>query len=101
MLALGESRLPAAYEVLKEKCARTIAMPEKKVLLAAMAASKLDEAISFLISLIETESIPTAAAGLEALSIYSRNERVRKSVSDAVLSRRNETLADYFKRDFA
>lgn len=101
MLALGESRLPAAYEVLKEKCATTIAMPEKKVLLAAMAASKLDEAIAFLVSLIETESIPTAAAGLEALSIYSRNERVRKSVSDAVLSRRNETLADYFKRDFA
>ncbi len=101
MLALGESRLPAAYEVLREKWIRTIAMPTKKILLASMAASKLEEAIAFLISLVETESIPTATAAVEALSIYSRNQRVKQSVSDAVLTRRNETLASHFKRDFA
>ena len=101
MLALGESRLPAAYEVLREKWSRTVVTPSKKILLAAMAASKLDEAIAFLVSLIETESVPIAVAAVEALSIYSRNERVRKSVSDAILERRNETLADHFKRGFA
>jgi hypothetical protein len=101
MLALGESRLPAAYEVLREKWARTVGTPGKKILLASIAASKLENAIAFLISLIETESIPTAAAVLEALSIYSRNERVRKCVNDAVLARRNETLVTHFKRDFA
>ncbi len=101
MLALGESRLPAAFEVLREKWARTIGMPTKKILLASMAASKLDGAIAFLVSLIETESIPTATAAVEALSIYSRNERVKQSVSDAVMARRNETLVAHFKRDFA
>jgi len=101
MLALGESRLLAAYEVLRDKWSRTVGMPTKKILLAAMAASKLDEAIAFLVSLIETESIPTAAAAIEALSIYSRNERVRKSVNDAVLARRNETLVTRFKHNFA
>lgn len=100
MLALGESRLPAAYEVLREKWSRTVSMPAKKILLAAMAASKLDEAIAFLMSLVETESIPAAAAAVEALSIYSRNDRVRKSVNDAVLARRNETLLTHFTRDF-
>jgi len=100
MLALGESRLPAAYEVLREKWSKTLGMPAKKILLASMAASKLEEAIAFLISLVETESIPTAAVVVEALSIYSRNERVRKSVNDAVLARRDQTLADHFKREF-
>jgi hypothetical protein len=101
MLALGESRLPAGFEVLREKWTRTVGMPTKKILLASMAASKLDDAIAFLVSLIETESIPTATAALEALSIYRRNERVKQSVSDAVLARRNETLVAHFKRDFA
>jgi len=101
MLALGESRLPVAYEVLREKWSRTVGMPGKKILLAAIAASKLDAAIAFLTSLIETESIPTATAAVEALSIYNRNERVRKSVNDAVAARGNETLVANFKRDFA
>ena len=98
--ALGESRLPAAYEILKEKWSRTVGMPGKKVLLASMAASKLDGAIAFLVSLIETEGIPTAAAVVEALSIYSRNERVRKSVNDAVLTRSDQTLVNQVRRDF-
>lgn len=100
MLALGESRLPAGFEVLQEKWSRTVVMPTKKILLASMAASKLDEAIIFLVSLVETESIPTAAAAVEALSIYSRNERVRKSVGDAVSVRSHKTLLDRFKQDF-
>jgi len=98
---LGESRLPAAFEVLREKWSRTIAMPQKKTLLAAMAAAKLDEAVAFLVSLIDTESIATALAVVEALSIYSRNERVRKSVSDTVRARRDEALTGHFKRQFA
>ncbi len=101
MLALGESRLPAAFEVLRRKWAKTIAMPVRRVLLTAMAVMKLDAAIAFLISLVETESIPAAAAVIEALSIYRGNERVRKAANDAVLARRNQTLADHFKRDFA
>lgn len=100
MLALGESRLPAAYDVLREKWSRTAGMSAKKILLASMAASKLEEAIAFLISLVETESTTTAVAVVEALSIYSRNDRVRKSVNDAVVARRDQTLAGHFKREF-
>jgi hypothetical protein len=101
MLALGESRIPAAFEALREKWARTIAIPVRRALLSAMAASKLDEAIAFLVSLVETAGVPTAAAAVEALSIYSRNERVRKSVGEAVMTRKNEALVANFKRDFA
>jgi HEAT repeat protein len=100
MLALGGSRLPAAYEVLRESWSRTVAMPVRGVLLGAMAASKLEDAIAFLISLVETESIATAAAAIEALSIFCLNERVRKSVGAAVSVRGETTLQERFRQDF-
>ena len=100
MLALGESRSPAAYTRLKEKWERTIDRPARKVLLASMAASKLDEAISFLVSLIATENARTAADSLDALSIYRHNERITTGVLDAVTKRGDKTLLDHCRRDF-
>jgi hypothetical protein len=99
-LALGESRLPAAYEVLKEKWDRTILLPEKKVLLVAMAATKLDEAIAFLISLVESGGVTLAAAAVEALSIYRHNERVSKSVCIAVLARTEKAVTEAYQSGF-
>ena len=100
MLALGESRLPAAYEVLREKWERTVVMPEKKVLLVAMAASKLDEAIAFLVSLVELARLPIAAAAVKDLAIYRHNERVSKSVRAAVVTRQERALVVQFEQDF-
>jgi hypothetical protein len=100
MLALGESRLPAAFEVLREKWARTIAMPVRRVLLSAMAASKLDDAIAFLISLVGTASIPIASGALESLSIFCLNERVKSAVGTAVSVRGEKTLLERFRQDF-
>jgi hypothetical protein len=100
MLTLGESRLPAAYEVLKDKWARTVLMPEKKVLMAAMAASKLDEAIAFLVSLVESAGTAIAAAAIEALSIYRHNERVSKFVRIAALARSDKAVVEAFRSNF-
>jgi hypothetical protein len=94
MLALGESRLPAAYEVLKEKWERTLLMPEKKVLLVSIAASKLDDAIAFLVSLVESASASIAVAAIEALSIYRHNERVSKSVRSAAIARSEKAVVE-------
>jgi hypothetical protein len=99
-LALGESRLPAAYELLKEKWDRTAMLAEKKVLLVSMAASRLDDAIAFLISLVESAGMPIASAAGEALSIYRRNERISKSVYKAIQERRDHKLIENFRRDF-
>ena len=100
MLALGESRLSAAYKLLKEKWDRTVLMPQRKVLLVAMAVSKLDEAIAFLVSLVESANVSIAAVAIEALSIYRHNERVSKSVRDAVTRRKERTLVDRFEKNF-
>lgn len=100
MLALGESRLPAAYAVLREKWERTVGKPARKVLLMAMAASRLDEAITFLVGLVEGERVHTAVDAVEALAIYKLNERVSQVVRQAVSGRREKELAERFKRDF-
>ena len=100
MLALGESRLPAAYSVLQEKWNRTILMPAKRVLLAAMAVSKLEDAIAFLVSLVESANAQTAVAAVEALCIYRHNERVSKSVLTAALTRKEKAVLEAFRDSF-
>jgi hypothetical protein len=100
MLALGESRLPAAYSFLKEKWNRTVLMPVKRALLAAMAALKLEEAIAFLISLVESANAETAAAAVEALSIYRHNERVSESVRIAALTRKEKAIVEEYRDSF-
>ena len=100
ILALGESRLPLAVEVLKEKWTTTVDKSQRKVLLVAMAASRLDEAIAFLVAIVETENAPAAADALEALAIYRHNERVSDTVHDAVLRRGERALLERFTREF-
>jgi hypothetical protein len=100
MLALGESRLFAGFEALKEKWERTASAAVRKVLLAAMAASRLDDAVAFLISVVESGSEQTAKDGLEALSIYRSNERVMAAVRQAVGRRKVQGLAEQFRREF-
>jgi hypothetical protein len=99
-LALGESRLPLAYEVLKETWNRTALLSEKKILLASMAASRLDDAIAFLLSQVDSASAQTAACAVEALSIYRHNERVSKSVRNAALARREKAIIEAYRRGF-
>ena len=100
LLALGESRLPAAYSVLKEKWNRTLLMPVKRALLAAMAALKLEEPIAFLISLVESANAETAAAAVEALCIYRHNERVSESVRTAALTRKEKAIIEQHRDSF-
>lgn len=91
VLALGESRQPSAFQLLKEKWTRTVEDTARKVLLIAMASSRLEEAIAFLISIVSKSATRTAVDAIEALSPYRTSERVREAVADAV-SRRNESV---------
>ncbi len=101
MLALGESRLNAAYDALKEKWERSVGRPARKTLLVAMASSRLDQAVTFLISLVESASLQTAGDAIEALSIYRHNERVANAAREALTARSDKRLRDRFEKDFA
>lgn len=100
ILALGESRLQPAFEILKEKWGRAAGQSTKKILVVSMAASKLEEAITFLVSLIESATIQTATHVIEALAVYRRNERVGESVRESVSRRGEEILVETFSREF-
>lgn len=100
MLALGESRLLAGFEVLREKLERTVAADSRNTLLAAIAASRLDEAVEFLVSVIERSNATTAAGAVEALSIYRNNERVVERVRGAVAARKERSLTERVRTTF-
>jgi hypothetical protein len=100
ILALGESRLPAAYMRLKEKWDRTLSADTRRILMVAIAASRLAEAIAFLVSLVREGRTQTAENALEALFIYRRNERVTQLIKAAVDSRDSQQLRDRYRVGF-
>lgn len=100
VLVLGESRLQSAFEILKEKWERTATKAGKKVLLMSMAASRLEEAFEFLVSLVEAANVQTATEVVEALAIYRRSERMLELVKDAVSRRGEKELSEKFRSEF-
>jgi len=100
MLALGESRFCAAFEALKDKWNRTITGQTRRILLSAMAASRLDEAVAFLTSLVEDGSRQIATFTIEALAIYRSNDRVKQAIQGALLRRNDNSLLQFFEREF-
>jgi len=100
-LALGDSRLPAACQILREKWSRTVRLHTRQTLLAAMAASRLDDAIAFLVELVESANVQTVSAALDALSIFRGNDRVRTMISEAVEKRGHQQLTERFRSGFS
>jgi hypothetical protein len=100
MLALGESRLNTAYAVLREKWERSVGNPARKTLLVAMASSRLDDAVTFLVSLAECANVQTAGDAIEALSLYRHNERVTNRVREALAARNDKRLVHQFAQSF-
>ena len=100
MLALGESRLSAAYDALREKWERSVGSSTRKTLLGAMASSRLDDAIAFLVSLVESANIQTAGDAVEALTIYRHSERVTNKVREALAARGDKRLMDQLTQAF-
>ena len=85
--ALGESRLPAAVEILKEKWERMLSRDLRKVLLAVLAASRMQEALDFLCSQLRSANSRTAGDVLEALAPYAGSDSIRQAVTAAVEER--------------
>jgi hypothetical protein len=100
ILALGASRLPKAIDVLKKKWERTVRGPLRKTLLLALATSRDEEALNFLVSLLDHGGIESAADVISALAVHKNSERIRQAVSEAVDRRRERPLIDAFRREF-
>jgi hypothetical protein len=100
ILALGESRQPSAFVFLRQKWDRTVSRPTRKLLLLAMASSRLEEAIAFLTSIVRDCATETAVDAIQALSMYRSSDRVSACVGDAVLRRDEQAVSQAFKLSF-
>jgi len=90
-LALGESRLAAAFPILRHAWERGGSSEQRRTLLTALALLRNDEALQLLLSQLSQASVPVAKAVLEALSLYRRDEAVRKQM-DEIVSRRGDLV---------
>ncbi len=100
-LALGESRLPAAFDVLREAWENGGAAEQRRTLLVAIAMLRIDEALEFLLSRLADESGPVAADALAGLAFYARDEAVLTRVEEIIRQRGDAALEAVFAREFA
>ena len=100
LLAIGSSRHPAAFDLLQEKWERPAGGVLRKTLLLAMAITRSEAAIAFLISLLESANLQTAKDTITALAIYRDNEKIRRSVEEAVSRRGDKTLGEALRQEF-
>jgi HEAT repeat protein len=87
MLAVGESRVPDAFGLLREQWTRQVDSASRKVLCLAIALTRKPEAIDFLLALVSDASEAASAAAVEALAMYQSDESVRSRVRTAARER--------------
>jgi HEAT repeat protein len=98
ILALGRSRLPEAFDLLKSSWQQhPIGLRETTLL--AMAMLRLPVATDFLLEIVATESEKDAAAALSALLIHHYDPRLRERLADAVARSGSPSLRAKLERD--
>lgn len=100
VLALGSSHRPEALNMLAEKYQRSTGSPLRKIVLLSIAMVRSDEAIAFLVSLLDTCRTQTANEVITALAIFRDNEKVRASVEAAIRRRDEKQLTEAFRAQF-
>lgn len=95
IFALGESRKKPAFEILRDYRENNIIEPEvHKILLLAIALTRLDEAFEYLIKVIGDEHRKNAIAALEALKIVRVSDDLRVRIDKIVTSHDDETVRE-------
>jgi len=100
-LALGESRLAAAFDVLCGAWERGGLAEQRRTLLVAIAMLRIDEALEFLLERLRGESGHVAADALAGLAFYARDEAVLARVEEIIRQRDDGgALEAVFAREF-
>ena len=99
-LALGESRLPAAFAALRNCWDNLVDYNFRKPLLLAIALLRSDEAVDFLLHVVREEGRGAALKALEALVIYGAEERRREQVRAAAEASGDPKVREAFQAQF-
>ena len=98
MLALGESRLPQAVGILRERWERQFDAESRGVLCLSLALTRRPEAIDFLIEQVAKAGTKVAIAAVAALVMYRGDGLIRSRIDAAARQRGGEILAEFTKR---
>jgi HEAT repeat protein len=97
-LALGETRRPGAFEILREFSKRLRCGSLQDTVFLAIAMLRSAEAVDFLVQLIADKD--AARAALSALAIHRHNEKIRERVAAAVGQTNDVPLRARFEEKF-
>ena len=98
-LALGESRLPRALELLQEAWKTAVVADDRKAqLIRAVAAHRSEAAFDWLVGLATEVNRPLAEELIEVLALYKHNERLREKLTTVFAERGDRALESAFAK---
>jgi hypothetical protein len=98
LLALGQSRQPAAFDLLQSMYEREIRVDKRRVFLQPIALTRLPAGHQFLLHVIADEPRDLAIAAIEALKPYRSDSSLRAKMEKAVNDRDEPTVREAFSR---
>lgn len=93
-LALGESRRPEAFLLLKAAWEREMDRARRSNLLTPIALLRSEEAFTFLLGIVRGAPAPHAAGAIDALAIYSGGRQRREQIEAAASARTEPEVAE-------
>ncbi len=100
VLALGESRRPSAFEVLKAFWQKQPDPRLQETILVALALLRLPAATEFLLGLVANEDVAIAGAALAALAPHRYDSRLVERIAAAVTANGRLSLQTVFAKRF-
>ena len=98
-MALGESRLPRAYELLRMGFEREITVDGRRPFLMGLALSRHPDSLDFLLRILDEEPTPTAVHAVATLAIYKGDPAVSARIRTVIDARADAALTlEYAKR---
>jgi HEAT repeat protein len=91
-LAIGESRRPAAFDLLQKHYDRAGDSESRRMLLIAISLLRLPQSLEFLITLVSTAPASAVQTVLDALKTYGHDDQVRARIRAALTARDEPSL---------
>lgn len=99
-MAIAESRLPGAFEVLERKWRDGFVSEFKQSLLLPIAMTRSDEAVELLLSVLEEGDLAASTQAISALAIYRGDSSVRARIEGALAGVHRGRLLGFVARVF-
>lgn len=100
-LALGGSRLPGAFEPLRERAEAFTSGTRRRAVLLAIALLRRDDAWAYLVDRIGDAAPPTAVAAIEALGTFAHDAALAERVLEAATRRGDARILEAARASFA